>query len=73
MDEKGFQMGQYNGYFCIYDKEIGLPIAPTTGVTKWVTIIGYITANGISLPPFIIHIGKEPENDWFLPNNEFPD
>jgi hypothetical protein len=41
------------------------PVAPTTGIAKWVTIIECILADGTSLPPYIIHRGKNLKSNCF--------
>jgi len=66
MDEKGFQMGQHRGNYTIFDAHLGPPLAPSTGITQWVTVIECIIANGTSLKPYIIFIGQEPETAWWL-------
>jgi hypothetical protein len=65
MDEKGFQMGQTSSDYCLFDAKSGPPLAPSTGNTKWVTVIECIAANGSSLPPYIIFIGQEAETQWW--------
>ena len=72
MDEKGFQMGQTVSDYVVFDKFSGPPVAPETGVSKWVSIIECMSYR-VVLKPYIIHIGKEPESGWFLPTNELPD
>jgi hypothetical protein len=49
MDEKGFQMGQHNGDYTIFNALLGPPLTPFTGITQWVTIIECITADGTSV------------------------
>jgi hypothetical protein len=65
MDEKGFQMGQYNGDYTIFNALLGPPLTPSTGITQWVTIIEYIIADGTSLKPYVIFMGQEPETAWW--------
>ena len=73
MDEKGFQMGQCGGEQIIVNKSIGPPVIPSTGTSKWVTIVECISAAGQVLKPMVIHIGKEPEDHWFPPSHTAPD
>ena len=72
MDEKGFQMGQTGSEPVIMNKAIGPPIIPSTGTSKWVTIIECISAAGRALRPMVIHIGREPEDHWFPPTHDAP-
>ena len=65
MDEKGFQMGQHSGDYTVFDALLGPPLAPSTGITQWVTIIECITADGTSLKPYVIFMGQEPETGWW--------
>jgi hypothetical protein len=65
MDEKGFQMGQHNGDYTIFNALLGPPLTPFTGITQWVTIIECITADGTSLKPYVIFIRQEPETAWW--------
>jgi hypothetical protein len=60
IDEKGFQMGQTGSEPVIINKLMGPPIIPSTGTSKWVTIIECVSASGRVLKPMIIHISKEP-------------
>jgi hypothetical protein len=73
MDEKGFQMGQCGGEQIIVNKSIGPPVIPSTGTSKWVTIVECISAAGRVLKPMVIHIGKEPEDHWFPPSHTAQD
>jgi hypothetical protein len=73
MDEKGFQMGQTGSEPVIVNKLMGPPIIPSTGISKWVTIIECVSASGRVLKPMIIHIGKEPQDHWFPPTHLAPD
>ena len=57
----------------MFDKRTGPPIAALTGVSKWVSIIECINGNGGALNPFLIHIGQEPKDAWFVPNEDLPD
>jgi hypothetical protein len=72
MDEKGFHMGQISSEYCLFDAKLGPPIAPSTGNTKWVTVIECINAAGGSLPPYIIFMGQEPETHWWPPTHTLP-
>ena len=72
MDETGFQMGQNHGDYVIYDRTVGPPIVPTTGITQWVTAIECISATGRVIKPLIIHVGQEPEIDWWPPVERVP-
>jgi hypothetical protein len=72
MDEKGFQMGQITSGYCLFDAESGPPLAPSTGNTKWVSIIECIDADGGFLSPFIIFMGQEPETQWWPATNTLP-
>jgi hypothetical protein len=73
MDEKGFQLGQIQGEAVLFDKTMGPPVIPSTGITKWVSIIECTTADGRVIKPYVIHIGKIPQDHWFLPNDQLPD
>jgi hypothetical protein len=73
MDEKGFQMGQAGGEAVIVNKSQGPPIIPSTGTSKWVTVIECTSAVGRVLKPMVIHIGKDPKQDWFPPSTTAPD
>lgn len=72
MDEKGFQMGQNRGDYVVFPRSAGAALAPTTGVTSWVTVIEYTNAEGLIGTPFVINAGKEPETDWWPPNIQLP-
>ena len=73
MDEKGFQMGRHGRSLVVFDKTQGSPASASTRTTNWVSIIEYINSTGLSVNPFIIHIGKKVKSGWFLPNAELPD
>ena len=73
MDEKGFQMGQISKTRVVFNKTDGPPASAATGTTSWVSIIECVTAVGDAINPFVIHIGKEIQDRWFLPDNELPD
>ena len=73
MDEKGFQMGQISKTRVVFDKTDGPPASAATGTTSWVSIIECVNAVGDSINPFVIHISKEVQDRWFLPDNELPD
>jgi hypothetical protein len=45
MDERGLQLGQIQGKVVLFDKTMGLPVAPSTGITRWVLIIECVTAD----------------------------
>jgi len=72
MDETGFQMGQTTGEHCIFDPSLGPPITASVGTTQWVSVIETIAADGHSIEPYVIYVGKEPQNNWFLPSNQLP-
>lgn len=65
MDEKGCQLGQIGRQLVFYDKAQGAPVAPSTGSSKWVSIIECYPAAGIELKPFIIHQGKDGYERYF--------
>jgi hypothetical protein len=73
MDEKGFQMGQIGKQLMVFDKRNGPPSSASTGTTNWVSVIECVDAEGGSIPPFIIHMGKEVRDHWLLPNSDLPD
>jgi hypothetical protein len=73
MDEKGFQMGQTGSEPVIVNKCLGPPVIPSTGTSKWVTIIECISATGQVLKPMVIHIGKDVKDHWFPPTEHTPD
>lgn len=73
MDETGFQMGQLASSRVIFNKDDGPPVVGTTSTTQWVSIIECINASGGSIKPYIIHVGTEPRDSWFLPTEELPD
>jgi hypothetical protein len=58
MDEKGLPLGQIQGEIVLFDKTMRPPVAPSTGITKWILIIECVTADGRAIKPYIIHIGK---------------
>jgi hypothetical protein len=72
MDEKGFQRGQSVSDYCVFDVKQGPPILPSTGNTKWVTVIECVSATGKSLKPMVILMGQEPETGWFPPSDTLP-
>ena len=73
MDEKGFQMGQTGSEPVIVNKCLGPPIIPSTGTSKWVTIIECISVTGQVLKPMVIHIGKDVKDHWFPSTEDTPD
>ena len=50
-------MGQASDEAIIVNKPQGPLILPSTSISKWVTIIKYISADGRVLKPMVIHIG----------------
>lgn len=65
MDEKGFQLGQIGRQLVFYDKSQGPPAAPSTGNSKWVSIIECDPAEGLALSPFVIHQGTDIYERYF--------
>jgi hypothetical protein len=66
-------MGQCGGEQIIMNKLIGPPVIPSTGISKWVTIVEYISAADRVLKPIVIHIRKEPKDYWFPSSYTAPD
>ena len=73
MDGKGFQKGQISKTRVVFDKTDGPPASAATGTTSWVSIIECVNAEGDAITPFVIHLGKEVQDRWFLPDDELPD
>ena len=62
-------MGQAGDEAVIVNKSQGPPILLLTSISKWVTIIECISADGRVLKPIVIHIRQEPKQHWFPPSN----
>jgi DDE superfamily endonuclease len=56
----------------MFSKELGPPQAPSTGISNWVSIAECVNAEGGSIPPMVIHIGKAPQRGWFGPDHVLP-
>jgi DDE superfamily endonuclease len=72
MDETGFQLGQTTTNFVVYDPAIGRPMAPTPKSNQWATIIECVGVNR-AIKPYLIFIGKFPEDHMFPKTEELPD
>jgi hypothetical protein len=73
MDETGFQLSQTIANFVVYDPAIGRPIAPKPeGNHQWATIIECVGVNR-AIKPYLIFVGKAPEDHMFLNTKELPD
>jgi hypothetical protein len=59
MDELGYQKGQCQGEIFVYNKDIGRTVISRNDTTTWTTILECSNACGDSMPPFLIHSGKE--------------
>jgi DDE superfamily endonuclease len=72
MDETGFQLGQITANFVVYDPAIGRPIAPKPESNQWATIIECVGVNRAT-KPYLIFIGKAPEDHTFPKTEDLPD
>ena len=72
MDETGFQLGQTTANFVVYDPAMGRPLAPMPDSNQWATIIECMGVNK-AIKPYLIFVGKSPEDHMFPKTEEFPD
>jgi NADH/NAD ratio-sensing transcriptional regulator Rex len=73
IDETGFQLSQTTVNFVVYNPALGRPIAPAPeGNHQWVTIIECVDINR-AIKPYVIFIGKAPEDHMFPKTEELPD
>jgi len=73
MDETGFQLSQTTANFVVYDPALGRPIAPKPeGNHQWATIIECVGINR-AIKPYLIFVGKAPEDHMFPKTEELPD
>jgi hypothetical protein len=72
MDETGFQLGQITANFVVYDPATGRPIAPNPESNQWATIIECVGVNRAT-KPYLIFIGKAPEDHMFPKTEDLPD
>jgi DDE superfamily endonuclease len=71
MDETGFQMGHTQSEFVVYNSSQGPAIVSASENTNWVSIIECISIQK-AIKPYMIFTGKNPETDWFPPNDQLP-
>ena len=72
MDETGFQMGQNQADYVVYNSTQGRPVEADSENTNWIIIIECITVNS-SIKPYMIFKGKQPETNWLPPTEKLPD
>jgi hypothetical protein len=72
MNETGFQIGQTQSEFVIYNSTQGPATVSALENTKWVTIIKCISTKK-AIKPFLVFTGKNLETNWFSPNKQLPD
>jgi hypothetical protein len=59
MDELGYQKGQCQGQSFVYNKDLARAVISRNDTTSWTTILECSNALGDSMPPFLIHSGKQ--------------
>jgi hypothetical protein len=72
MDETSFQLCQTKANFVVYDPAMGRPIAPKPESNQWATIIECVGVKR-AIKPYLIFIGKAPEDHMFPKTEELPD
>ena len=72
MDETGFQMGQNQADYVVYNSTQGRPVEAGSENTNWVTIIECIGVQS-SIKPYMIFKGKRPETNWLPDTESLPD